>query len=125
MDRNRDFTEYGFPVDVFWMDIEYSNDYKYFEFNPKNFTEDGIVEMNKQVEEANRRLVVIVDPHIKAVDDFHIYTDGLKLQSGEQPEGNLTNIFVRDNEGETFYGNCWPGNSTWIDFLNVNAQQFW
>mmetsp|Transcript_59715 Transcript_59715/g.82037 ORF Transcript_59715/g.82037 Transcript_59715/m.82037 type:complete len:222 (+) Transcript_59715:678-1343(+) len=77
MDRNSDFTKYGFPVDVFWMDIEYSNDYMYFEFNPKNFTEAGIVEMNKQVEEANRRLVVIVDPHIKAVDEFHIFSDGI------------------------------------------------
>ena len=24
-----------------------------------------------------------------------------------------------------FYGDCWPGNSTWIDFLNENAQNFW
>ena len=32
-------------------------------------------------------------------------------------------------EGSTdvkpFYGDCWPGNSTWIDFLNTNAQDFW
>jgi alpha 1,3-glucosidase len=25
MARNRNFTEYGFPVDVFWMDIEWSD----------------------------------------------------------------------------------------------------
>lgn len=81
--------------------------------------------MNQEVEDANRRLVVIVDPHIKAAEEFHIYTDGIELQSGDQPERNVTNIFVRNSEGETFYGNCWPGNSTWIDFLNVNAQQFW
>jgi len=26
---------------------------------------------------------------------------------------------------QPFYGDCWPGNSTWIDFLNENAQNFW
>lgn len=24
-----------------------------------------------------------------------------------------------------FYGESWPGNSTWIDFLNTNAQDYW
>lgn len=44
-----------------------------------------------------------------------------------QPAGNVSNIFVRANlEGSApFYGDCWPGNSTWIDVLNSNAQAFW
>jgi alpha 1,3-glucosidase len=24
-----------------------------------------------------------------------------------------------------FYGDCWPGNSSWVDYLNPNAQDFW
>ena len=39
MDRNRDFTEYGFPLDVVWSDIEWAQQnstdggYEYFKFN--------------------------------------------------------------------------------------------
>lgn len=45
MDRNRKFTDYGFPIDVLWSDIEWAQQdddpagYEYFIFNPKNFTE--------------------------------------------------------------------------------------
>ncbi len=51
IDRNRNFTQGAFPVDVLWMDINYSdqNDtglYEYFKFNPQNFTEAGIMQMN-------------------------------------------------------------------------------
>ena len=44
-----------------------------------------------------------------------------------QTEGNIQNIFIRrDTESATpFYGDCWPQNSTWIDFLNTNAQDYW
>lgn len=37
----------------------------------------------------------------------------------------MTNIFIRNPDFTNFYGDCWPGNSTWIDFLNENAQNFW
>ena len=45
MERNANFTTYGFPIDVLWSDIEWAqqNDdpagYEYFKFNPKNFTD--------------------------------------------------------------------------------------
>ena len=41
--------------------------------------------------------------------------------------GNVSNIFIRDNAEsvDPFYGDCWPKNSTWIDFLNVHAQDYW
>ena len=45
MERNRMFTDYGFPIDVLWSDIEWAQQYddpegyEYFKFNPLNFTE--------------------------------------------------------------------------------------
>ena len=71
MQRNRDFTNYKFPVDVFWMDIQWADKngvaggYEYFNFNPKNFTADAINQMNSEIEKSNRRMTVIIDPHIK------------------------------------------------------------
>lgn len=131
MQRNQDFTSYGFPVDVLWMDIEWADQYsdpqgyQYFMFNPQNFTTEQITQMNAEIEASHRRITVIVDPHIKASEDYHVYQNGIELQDAAQPLGNLTNIFVRTPEYNNFYGDCWPGNSTYIDFLNENAQQYW
>ena len=61
-DWNSDFTRYDFPVDVFWMDIPHTADFKYFIYNVQRFSIDAVDEMNRQVEEANRTLVVITDP---------------------------------------------------------------
>ena len=50
------------------------------------------------------------------------------MQNQDQPEGNFANIFIRESAtsgAKPFYGDCWPGNSTWIDFLNTNAQEYW
>ena len=81
--RNSDFTDTGFPVDVLWMDInwaQYDNNRfgeEYFVFNPLNFTEEGLELMNQEVEESGRRLTVICDPHIKAKTDYFVYKEGL------------------------------------------------
>lgn len=64
---------------------------------------------------------MIVDPHIKATTNYSVFAAGI----AEQDQGK--NIFVQQprtvanvSEG-VFYGDCWPGNSSWIDFLNEDA----
>jgi len=85
MDRNAKFTDYKFPIDVLWSDIEWAqqNDdpdgYEYFKFNPKNFTDTSIEQMNSEIEQSGRRIVVIVDPHIKASDDYFVYSEGMEM----------------------------------------------
>lgn len=27
--------------------------------------------------------------------------------------------------GDQFQGDCWPGTSVWVDYLNENAQKYW
>ena len=88
IERNRNFTEYGFPVDVLWMNIEWADQYseptgyEYFKFNPQNFTEAEILQMNTEIEAAHRRITVIVDPHIKATEDYYVYANGIALEAG-------------------------------------------
>lgn len=74
--------------------------------------------MNSEIEESHRRITVIVDPHIMKNKDYKVYKQGRELEKAEQPEGNLTNIFIKDTDGKDFEGSCWPGESVWIDFLN-------
>jgi len=37
MKRDAEFTHYGFPVDVFWSDLYYTQDFEYFVFNRDTF----------------------------------------------------------------------------------------
>ena len=86
IERNRNFTEHGFPLDVLWMDIEWADQYsdpagyEYFKFNPQNFTKTQIAQMNEEVEAAHRRITVITDPHIKASEEYFVYANGIELE---------------------------------------------
>ena len=37
--------------------------------------------MNSEIEEQGRRIVVIVDPHIKVSEDYFVYAEGMDLQN--------------------------------------------
>ena len=81
--------------------------------------------MNKEIEEQGRRITVILDPHIKVSDDYFVHTEGMELQyANATEESGVSNIFIRANSStiDPFFGDCWPGNSTWVDYLNENAQ---
>ena len=81
MRRNEDFNNYGFPVDVFWMDILYSDNYEYFKFDQKKFPIDKLDQMNELIEDDFRYVVCITDPHIKVAIDFFVYKNALILES--------------------------------------------
>ena len=76
-------------MDVFWLDIEHALwaeketgetfDFRWFTFNPYNFTESAMDAMKAEISDAGRRLVTIIDPHISAKDDYFVYADGMKL----------------------------------------------
>lgn len=46
VNRNRNFTAYGFPVDVLWSDIEYSESKQYFVFNQTAWPQSTINILN-------------------------------------------------------------------------------
>lgn len=67
-------------------------------------------------------MVVITDPHIKVAPGYFVYENGLAL---EKNDPSSTQIFVRDCNNDIFEGDCWPGTSSWVDYLNENAQKYW
>lgn len=60
-------------------------------------------------------MVVIVDPHLKRTSDYPVYQKASELS-----------ILVKPKSGEGEYeGWCWSGSSSWIDFFNPNAWDWW
>jgi alpha 1,3-glucosidase len=125
------FDEDDMPVDVFWLDIEYAEDHKYFIWNQKTFPDP--VEMINDVVALGRKvgtliniylsvymnrtsqMVVIIDPHLKRTSDYPVYQKASELGILVKPSGG---------EGE-YEGWCWSGSSSWIDFFNPGSWDWW
>lgn len=111
-DVDRKFDKFNIPYDVIWLDIEYTDDKQYFTWDPLTFPDP--ISMEKQLDETERKLVVIIDPHIKNKDGYSV---GQELKSKD--------LAVKNKENNIFEGWCWPGSSHWIDTFNPAARAWW
>ncbi len=111
-DVDRKMDKFGIPYDVIWLDIEYTDGKRYFTWDADKFKDP--ISMGKQLDEHGRKLVVIIDPHIKNVDG---YTIASELKSRD--------LAVKNKDGGIFDGWCWPGSSHWIDAFNPTAVEWW
>jgi len=92
------------------MDIEHAlwteketvetRDYRWFTFNPFNYTDEDLSKLKNEIDQSGRRLVTIIDPHINANSlDYFVFRDGLALQESNWTVKNASNIFVRNETG--------------------------
>lgn len=107
-----EFDKADMPLDVTWLDIEYSRDHRYFDWDESTFPDP--VKMLDYVASKGRKMVAIVDPHVKRVDDYRIYKDAKDLD-----------ILIKKADGANFDGWCWPGSSVWVDFFNPASWDWW
>ena len=73
MTVDRMFDEYDIPYDVLWLDIEHTDQKKYFTYDHGKFPEPK--KMLDSLAAKGRRMVNIVDPHIKAVDTYEVFSE--------------------------------------------------
>uniref|UniRef100_A0A663LLK5 Uncharacterized protein n=1 Tax=Athene cunicularia TaxID=194338 RepID=A0A663LLK5_ATHCN len=89
------FDEHDIPYDVIWLDIEHTDDKRYFTWDKKKFQNPR--KMQEHLRKKKRKLVVIVDPHIKVDPMYTLYS-----------EAKDKGYFVKDRNGQDFEGICWP-----------------
>jgi alpha 1,3-glucosidase len=112
MDVDRKFDKFKIPYDVIWLDIEYTHEKKYFTWDPLTFPDPQ--KMHKQLDKRDRKLVAIIDPHIKNTDKYPVI-DEMKKKG----------LAVKNKEGNDYEGWCWPGSSYWVDCFNPAAIKWW
>lgn len=112
-DVDRKFDKFDIPYDVIWLDIEYTDGKKYFTWDPLTFSDP--VSMQDQLAKRGRKLVAIIDPHIKNEKGYEV-----------SKQMNEKGLAVKDKNGDKSYdGWCWPGSSHWIDGFNPAAVNWW
>ncbi|XP_034015266.1 neutral alpha-glucosidase C isoform X2 [Thalassophryne amazonica] len=100
------FDHHNIPYDVIWLDIDHTNGKRYFTWDPILFPEPA--ELQRHLDQKNRKLVVISDPHIKVDPEWSLYC--------EARDGGH---FVKDRKGQLYQGSCWPGKSCYLDLSNA------
>ncbi|KAI9219405.1 glycosyl hydrolases family 31-domain-containing protein [Blastocladiella britannica] len=104
---------HGIPCDVVWLDIEHTDGKRYLTWDAQKFPDPA--RMIGDLASKGRKMVTIVDPHIKVDVDYAV-----------SREAKAKGLMVRDREGkEAFSGWCWPGDSNWIDFVDPVARDWW
>ena len=111
-DVDRKFDRSNIPYDVIWLDLEYTDEKKYFTWDPHTFPDS--LGMQKQLDSHGRKLVVIIDPHIKNTGNYPV-VDALKSKD----------LAVHNKDNNLYEGWCWPGSSHWIDCFNPAARKWW
>ncbi|GAA5893633.1 uncharacterized protein JCM6883_003587 [Sporobolomyces salmoneus] len=113
LEVQRRFDEADIPVDVIWLDIEYAEEHKYFIWDKRNFPTPE--KMQEKLADKGRKLVAIIDPHIKRDPSLYVYTEAQELD-----------ILTKQPDGKTEYeGWCWTGSSAWIDCFNPKTWEWW
>ncbi|XP_016326541.1 neutral alpha-glucosidase AB-like [Sinocyclocheilus anshuiensis] len=90
------FDQHDIPYDFIWLDIEHADGKRYFTWDPHKFSQPK--EMLQGLMDKRRKMVAIVDPHIKVDSGYKIHS-----------EITSKDFYVKNKDGRNYEGWCWPG----------------
>lgn len=85
------FDLHDFPLDAIWLDIEYTDGKKYFTWDPIKFKHP--IEMQQNLTTTGRKLVTIIDPHIKRESGYFLHEDALN-----------NDYYIKNKDGNVYEG---------------------
>ncbi|CAH3179912.1 unnamed protein product, partial [Porites evermanni] len=109
---DKGFDEHDIPYDVLWLDIEHTDGKKYMTWDKLKFPTPD--QMQKNLAAKGRKMVTIIDPHIKREGGYHIHEEASRL-----------GYYIKNKDGGEYDNWCWPGSSSWIDFTNPEIRKWW
>jgi alpha 1,3-glucosidase len=108
------FDEHDIPYDVLWLDIEHTDGKKYFTWDRTQFPTPK--DMQNNLAAKSRKMVTIIDPHIKRDGGYRVHKDA-----------QSRNLYIQnaENKGGEYEGWCWPGSVSYLDFLLAEVREYW
>jgi len=107
------FDEHDIPYDVLWLDIEHTDGKRYMTWDGATFPTPR--RMIEDVASRGRKMVTIVDPHVKKDANYPVYK-----------EAESKGLFVKQKDGVgDFDGWCWPGSSAYLDVTSPAVRAWW
>uniref|UniRef100_A0A8C5DSA0 Glycoside hydrolase family 31 N-terminal domain-containing protein n=1 Tax=Gouania willdenowi TaxID=441366 RepID=A0A8C5DSA0_GOUWI len=106
------FDEHDIPYDFIWLDIEHTDGKRYFTWDPHKFASPK--EMLQGIMDKKRKMVAIVDPHIKVDNNYKIHN-----------EIRSRGYYIKNKDGGDYEGWCWPGSAGYPDFTREDMRAWW
>ena len=106
------FLEKDIPLDAIYLDIHYMDGYRVFTFDKAHFPDPA--KLFNDLKSAGVNVVPIVDPGVKEDPEYLIFKEAV-----------LENHFCKYLDGQIYYGDVWPGNSAFPDFMNSKTRKWW
>ncbi|KAF2884460.1 hypothetical protein ILUMI_21708 [Ignelater luminosus] len=107
------FDKNELSLDSVWLGINYTDNKKYFTWDPIRFPDP--IGLQRQLNYTNRKLIAIIDPHFKRETGYFVHDNATRNK-----------YYIKDYYGSNDYvGKGWPGDSSWIDFKNDNARNYY
>ncbi|KAF2892000.1 hypothetical protein ILUMI_14173, partial [Ignelater luminosus] len=100
------------PLESVWLDANYIDKRRYFSWDPTRFPNP--VRLQNQLAAENRSLVVTIGQHFKGEKGYFVHD-----------ELSSKRYYIRNPDGSDYVGKCLPGDSSYIDFSNYNAQTYY
>jgi alpha-D-xyloside xylohydrolase len=109
------FRKANIPLDTMWNDIDYSDRYLDFTHDEERFPLQEWRGFVDELHANGQHYVILVDPGIgTAYGDYQTYKRGLEQD-----------VYLKNENGEPYLGQVWPGPVVYPDFLNPNATRWW
>ncbi|XP_061541216.1 neutral alpha-glucosidase AB isoform X2 [Phycodurus eques] len=106
------FDEHDIPYDFIWLDIEHTDGKRYFTWDTNKFPTPK--EMLQGLMDKKRKMVTIVDPHIKVDSSYKIHNE-IKSRG----------FYTKTKDGSDYEGWCWPGSAGYPDFSREDMRAWW
>lgn len=74
------FDEHNIPYDVLWLDIEHTDSKKYMTWDKRFFPNPQA--MQAEITAKRRRMVTIVDPHVKRDNNYPLHNEATQKGCG-------------------------------------------
>lgn len=100
------------PADAMWLDIQHMDGFRSFTWDPVTFPDPQ--GLTSALAGKGFRSVAIVDPGIKIDPAWDVYATGVE-------QGH----FLKDEGGQPYEGEVWPGPSVFPDFSDPAARDHW
>ncbi|OHT12203.1 glycosyl hydrolase [Tritrichomonas foetus] len=101
-----------FPHDSIFLDLDHTDDRLYFTFHPHNFKDAQ--RLQDEIDPLERKLIALIDPHLRVDYGYPIFEKAFNSR-----------YLIRTRIDSEYTGECWPGDSAWVDFVNPWARVWW
>ena len=108
----RGFRERGIPCDVIYLDIHYMEGFRVFTWDSDRFPDPE--KLASDLREQGFRVVTIVDPGVKADENYPVYV-----------EGRERDLYCKTHDGSEYHNVVWPGTCAFPDFTNPETRKWW